>query len=197
MRLVKIQPALLFGWAFVTGRRRAVAIGAVVVLVAAAVATPFIGLSGWADYVELLRRVNTPVTTPHNFTPGAIAYQLGASEAAAGLIQLATYGIAIAAAVWAWLRCDAVTSYVVTIVASQLLSPVLWDHYAMLLLLPTALLLERRWWWAVVIPLGGWLPAAIYPVLFFVALLAPIAGAARDGRPTARRVAAAPAGTAF
>ena len=87
------------------------------------------------------------------------------------------------------MRCDAETSYVVTVVASQLLSPVLWDHYAMLLLLPTALLLQRRQWWAVAIPLAGWLPAPIYPVLFFVALLAPIVGAARDGRPIGRRVA--------
>ena len=176
--LVKVQPALLFGWALVTGRRRAVLVGIVVVLVAAAIATPVIGLAGWADYVELLRRVNTPVTTPHNFTPGAIAYQLGASEATAGIIQLAAYGIAIAACAWAWLRSDAASGYVVTVVASQLLSPLLWDHYAMLLLIPTALLLERRWWWAIAIPLAGWLPSAAYPVMFLVALLAPMVASA-------------------
>ena len=34
--------------------------------------------------------------------------------------------------------------YLVAVVASQLLSPILWDHYAMLLLLPVAYLLRRR-----------------------------------------------------
>ena len=37
--------------------------------------------------------------------------------------------------------------------ASQLLSPVLWDHYAMLLLLPVAWLIDRGQWWAVRVPL--------------------------------------------
>ena len=40
------------------------------------------------DYVALLRQVSSPVTTPHNFTPGAIAYQAGMSEAAAGALQV-------------------------------------------------------------------------------------------------------------
>jgi hypothetical protein len=66
------------------------------------------------------------------------------------------------------------------VTASQLLSPVLWDHYAMLLLLPTAWLLERGRWWALAIPLSTsivliWLPPVVYPVAFWVALLAPIA----------------------
>ena len=35
-------------------------------------------------------------------------------------------------------------SYLTAVVASQLLSPMLWDHYAVLLLLPVAWLLQRR-----------------------------------------------------
>ena len=68
----------------------------------------------------------------------------------------------VAVTVIAWFRIDDEASLAVTVVASQLLSPLLWDHYAMLLLIPTALLLERRHWWAIAIPLAGWLP----PVLF-------------------------------
>jgi len=172
--LVKVQPALLLVWALATGRRRAAAVGVGAAAAAAVLVTPFVGIGAWADYVELLRRVSTPVTTPHNFTLGAVAFQLGAPESAAGILQLAMFGATIAATAWAWVRADAESSYVTTVVATQLLSPLLWDHYAMLLLLPTALLLQRRHWWAAAIPLAGWLPAPAYPVLFLVALVAPI-----------------------
>jgi hypothetical protein len=172
--LIKVQPALLFGWAIATRHWRAAAAGILVCVVAALVITPFIGLASWVDYVDLLRRVSSPITTPHNFTPGAIAFQLGASEGVANIVQLATIAAAVAISGWAWLRTDVESSYVTTVVASQLLSPLLWDHYAMLLLIPTALLLERRHWWAVAIPLAGWLPAPFIPALFLVCLVAPL-----------------------
>ena len=69
----------------------------------------------------------------------------------------------------------------VTIVASQLLTPLLWDHYAVILLLPVAWLLERGRSWAVAFPLLGWislfdshawLPAASVPILMFGCLAA-------------------------
>ena len=50
--------------------------------------------------------------------------------------------LALGVAAWSWLRRDAESSYVTTVVASQLLSLLLWDHYAMLLLLPLAMLLR-------------------------------------------------------
>ena len=76
--IVKIQPGLVLVWALLTRRWAAVAIGAVVLVVAAAVATLVAGgLTVWSDYLALLRNVSDPITTPHNFTPGAVAYQLG------------------------------------------------------------------------------------------------------------------------
>ena len=42
----------------------------------------------------------------------------------------------------------------VAVVATQLVSPLLWDHYAVVLLLPTAWLLARGAWWALAIPLA-------------------------------------------
>ena len=181
--LIKVQPALLFAWALATRRRRAAAAGMAIGLVVAAAVTPLVGFTTWGDYVDLLRRVSTPVTTPHNFTPGAIAFQLGAPETVANLLQLAAFVTAVAVAAWAWLRSDAESAYVTTVVASQLLSPLLWDHYAMLLLIPTALLLERRHWWAVAIPLAGWLPAATYPAAFIVCLIAPLVARSATAAP--------------
>jgi hypothetical protein len=50
----------------------------------------------------------------------------------------------------------------VTIVASQLLSAPLRDHYAVLLLLPVAWLVGRGRTWAALIPLLGWIALFAY-----------------------------------
>jgi hypothetical protein len=57
-----------------------------------------------------------------------------------------------------------------------MVSPIVWAHYAVILLLPVALLLERRQWWAAALPIVTWLPVeALYPVVFAIGLLAPLA----------------------
>jgi hypothetical protein len=178
--IAKLQPGLLLAWAFLTGRRRAFLTGLGLVLAAALVATVVLGPSVWADYVALLRRVSSPVATPHNFTPGAIAWQLGASEALATAIQLGTIVTTAAVVLVAVRRASAEASLVAAIVASQLLSPLLWDHYAIVLLLPTAYLLARGHAWAVAIPLVtslplvGLTPGIVYPIAFGLCLVAPV-----------------------
>jgi alpha-1,2-mannosyltransferase len=200
---VKVQPGLILAWAVLTRRWRAVVIGAIVgmvLVILPVVATGRLGI--WFDFLALLRQVSNPITTPHNFTPGAIAFQQGASEASAGLIQLANTALVALAVVVSALRHPAATSYLVAVVASQLISPVLWDHYAMLLLLPVAALLDRGQWWAVVIPLATsvlLLPVGLapflYPLAFWLALVALLVVGERDARAggVARRTAAAPA----
>ena len=75
------------------------------------------------------------------------------------------------------------------------MSPLVWDHYAIVLLLPTAWLVAHGARWAVAIPLATslpllWLvPAAIYPIVFWAALLGPLL--VRD-RATATPVTATP-----
>ena len=68
----------------------------------------------------------------------------------------------------------------VAVVATQLISPLLWDHYAVVLLVPTAWLLARGAWWALAIPLATVAAARADPAgrrsirsFFVVALLAP------------------------
>ncbi|MBF6605805.1 MAG: DUF2029 domain-containing protein [Chloroflexi bacterium] len=179
--LIKVQPAILFGWALATGRRRAVVIGVVILVGASLVATAIAGSGVWLDYVAILGRVSSPVTTPHNYTPGALAYGAGASLAVATAIQWGWVALAVAIVLGAWWRADAETGYVTTAIASQVISPLLWEHYAMLLLLPTALLLERRQWWAVALPLLPWLGPPAYPIVFLAGLIGPILTAPRRG----------------
>ena len=195
--LIKIQPALLLLWAAASRRLAAVAVAVavgLVVLVAAAVPTG--GPGTWFDYLTMLRNVTDPITTPHNFTAGAIAYQLGAGTAAAAVIQFTVSMLVIAAVVVSARVATPAASYLVAVVASQLLSPLLWDHYALLLLLPAAWLLDRGHRWAVVIPLATSTllipvtPPAVYPVAFLVALVALfVIGTSR--RPGQERIAVA------
>ena len=172
--LVKLQPALLFGWALVTGRRRAVVTGLAVVSAAVVAATVAAGPGAWSDYASYLGRISAPVTTPHNYTAGAIAYAVGVELPVATAIQWASVALAAVAVLYAWWRADADSGYVTTVVGSQVLSPLLWEHYAMLLLIPVALLLERRHWWAVALPLLPWLGPLAYPPVFVAGLLAPL-----------------------
>jgi hypothetical protein len=186
--ILKIQPGLVLVWALLTRRFRAVLAGGSLILAAALVAAVVTGPRSWIDYAVLLRAVSDPIETAHNFTPGAMAWQLGAPVAVAAAIQLVTTLLVLGVVVFAALRASAEASYLVVVVASQLLSPILWDHYALLLLLPTAWLLHRGYWWAVALPLATalpivWaLPPIVYPLSFAAGLLLPLAVGLREGR---------------
>jgi alpha-1,2-mannosyltransferase len=177
---IKLQPAIILVWAALTRRWAAVAVGAAVLVALAVVSTLIAGVGAWSDFVTLVRQVGDPITTPHNFTPGAIAYQLGVSSEVASLIQLASTAIVLVAVVASVRWATAEASYLVAVIASQLLSPVLWDHYAMILLLPVAYLCAAGRWWALAIPLitatplVGITPPIAYPLVFFVTLGATI-----------------------
>jgi hypothetical protein len=173
---IKIQPGLVLAWAALTRRWGAVLAGVVVLAVLAGVATVIAGPGAWSDFWTLIGRVSDPITTPHNFTPGAVAYQLGASRDAASILQWTVMGLVALLVVGAAVGRAPVPSYLVAVVASQLLSPILWDHYAMLLLLPVAWLLDRGHWWAAAIPLAtsvvlvSVIPPVVYPAAFAVTL---------------------------
>ena len=84
--IVKIQPGVVLVWAALDRRWRAIGFAIVILVAAAVLATLVTGFSTWSDYVAVLRQVSAPITTPHNYTPGAIAFQLGAPEALAGRV---------------------------------------------------------------------------------------------------------------
>lgn len=175
---IKLQPGLVLVWALATRRFGAVLAGAVALGVLAVAAVGLAGVGAWPDFLTLLRTVSDPITTPHNFTPGAVAFQLGVPAATATWIQFASTAAVVIVFLIAVRRCSAEASYLVAVIASQLVSPIIWDHYAMLLLLPVAYLLAAGRWWALAIPLvTAWplvdvTPPVIYPFVFWVTLLA-------------------------
>ena len=180
----KLQPILLFGWAFATRRFRAVAIGLCVLLAGAVAAAVVAGPGAWLDWVGLISRVGSnALTAPQVLSVGAIAYRAGVPLPVATVIQWGSALAVGATALLAWLRYPPTVAIVVTAVASVMVSPILWAHYAVILLLPVAFLLDRRQWWAVALPIATWLPVdAIYPVVLVIGLLAPLAMGERRRR---------------
>lgn len=200
--VIKIQPALVIGWALVTGRRRAAVIALGVVALIAAVATVVAGPAAWFQEADLLSRVSKPILTPHGFGVGRLLFAAGVSESVAMAVHLANLALVALVTAFAVWRASAVASYLAVVVASQFLSPVLWDHYALVLLLPVAWLLERGRWWAAVIPLATStvlvaLPVPgspwIYPVVFWVTLIAVTWQGRRDRREASVSTAPNPA----
>jgi hypothetical protein len=179
--VIKLQPVIIFVWAVLTRRWAAVGAGLIAMAAFAVAATLIAGVGAWSDFALLVRQVGDPITTPHNFTPGAVAYQLGVSAGIASVIQLVSTLLVLGAIVVAARLATAEASYLVAVIASQLISPILWDHYAMLLLLPVAYLCSAGRWWALLIPvvaavplIGITLPIA-YPLCFAVALVGTLA----------------------
>ena len=101
------SPASILAWALLTRRWAAVAIGAVVLVALALLATLVAGFGAWTDFLALITRVSDPITTPHNFTPGAVAYQLGVSRDTAALLQWVSMALAALVFVVAALRLGA------------------------------------------------------------------------------------------
>lgn len=182
---IKGQPGILLVWMVLTRRWRALVVAIVVLAGLSVIATLLSGPSAWVDFLTLLRQVNDPIGTVGNMTPGATLYRLGVPADMAGWVQLGSTLTVLVLIAVAALRTTAEASFLVTVIASQLLSPILWDHYGVLLLLPVAYLLSAGIAWAVLIPLAtstilvNVMPPITYPILFFVTLIATIVVGAR------------------
>lgn len=178
--LIKLQPALILGWLAVRREWRAMAWG-LATIAAVTVVAAALGLGAWLDFATLLRNLTNALTVPANLSIGAVAYAYGASPAVAAGIQSANIVVLLAVVVVVASRTSRDAGYLATIVASQVISPIVWDHYALVLLLPVAWLLERRQWWAVLVPLSqAWVllpfvPTIAYPIAFYVTLFGVIA----------------------
>jgi hypothetical protein len=182
--VVKVQPVLLLGWALVAGRARTVAIAIGFVIACVAISSVVFGPGAWIDWANLLVRLSQPLDTPHSVTIGHVALDAGVTLQAAWALQV-SWWVAVAAVVgYCIVRGSATASYLAVVVAAQALSPILWDHYAVMLLLPTAWLCARGVWIAALVPLITSLPLVdttppiAYTVEYALALLL----IAREGR---------------
>jgi hypothetical protein len=174
--LVKLQPIVVVGWLAV--RRLWTGLAGVAVAAAAALGLAIIGLGNWVEMINVLRNLDNAITAPANVSLGAIAYQNGLGVEAATVLGLVGIAAVLGLVVVCGVRSSVEAGFLVAVVASQVVSPIIWTHYALVLLLPVAWLLQRRHWWAALIPVSqAWvllpfMPLEIYPVEFYLVLIA-------------------------
>lgn len=175
--LLKLQPGLLGVWLLTRREWRAAAVAILAALTMTCLAA-LIGLSDWFGFVTLLRSLTNAIDIPVNMAIGATLHTLGLDLAVAGVLQTLNTGVILALVVLAGLKLPRTPGFLIAVVATQLISPIVWAHYALILLLPVAWLLDRRQWWAAAIPLVhvwvliGIVPNWTYAVAFHVTLLA-------------------------
>jgi hypothetical protein len=127
---------------------------------------PIVGFATYTDYVTILRSLPDISTGEHNLSIGGTVSGLGSTGPSLAVVTLVGYAFGLGAIVYGGLRRDRDVAFVMTAVATLVVSPFIHPHYLVLLLLPAALLAERGHWWGLLLPLAGWLPD---PVLPFVA----------------------------
>jgi hypothetical protein len=175
--MIKLQPGLIVVWLALRGSWSGVVAAVATVGVVAGLAA-LVGLGSWVDMLTLVRTLSNATDVPANVSIGAVVYRLGASSALAGAIQLALTVAALVLVVVSARRSSAQAGYLTAVIASQVVSPIMWTHYALVLLLPVAWLLEQRQWWAAIVPIGlAWVllpftPLEAYPIAFYVTLVA-------------------------
>lgn len=144
------------------------------------ISLPFVGVSTYLDYVKLLRNLSDVTAVANNMALGATFSRFGVGDTLANLALLVGYAAAIGAMLFS-LRRDREISFMVTLGATLLLAPVLWDHYLVTALVPAAFLLERghRWGLALGVLVLPWIPGIGVPLLALAAMLAPLLAAPR------------------
>jgi hypothetical protein len=169
-----IRPAMGAIWLWWIVRRQWRAVAWLVVGFAGIVliSLPFVGLPPWVQFATVLRNVHDVMGVERNLDLGSTALSLGLTPALANLCLIAGYVLAIGAIVLG-LRRDREIGFAVTLMATLVLSPLLWDHYLTNLLVPAALLAARGRRWGVLLPMLGWLPQVMLPAVAVAGMLLP------------------------
>ena len=138
------------------------------------VSLPFVGPSAYADYLRLVRNLSDVTGVAHNLDLGSTVARLGLAGTPATVALVAGYAAAVAAVLLS-LRRDREVSFMVTLGATLLVSPILQDHFLVSALIPAAFLLERGRRWGVLLAVGAllWVPAPAVPLIALAAMLAP------------------------
>lgn len=171
--LVRPTLAVVPAWQALRRRWRPIAWTVGALIVVGLVTLPFVGPRAYLDYLTVLRNVSDVLGAQRNVDLGSVVAGLGLPQPWPTLAYLLGAGIGVAIIVVASRR-DASAGYVATVGASLLLAPLLWAHYLVGLLLPAALLADRGRRWGLLLPLLGWLPEPLLPLVAVAAALLPL-----------------------
>src|SRR3954471_3747005 len=169
-----VRPAMGVIWVWWIVRRQWQAAAWTVLGFAAIVviSLPFVGINPWLQYVSVLRHISHVMGVQRNLDFGSTALSLGLPYWLGVVFLVSGYVLAIGAIIMG-LRRDREIGFAVTLMATLLLSPLLWDHYLTNLIIPAALLASRGRRWAVLLPLLGWLPLLLLPLVAVAGMLLP------------------------
>jgi glycosyl transferase family 87 len=149
--------ALIGGWWLLRGLWRPVVWTAIAGVAIVLATLPFVGIERWFELLTVLRNVSNVTGVRANLDLGSSVLLMGGPAWLAQVALYAGYAIAIGAVLMS-LRRDRELSFVVTVMATLMLSPLLWDHYLTNLLIPAAFLASRGRWWGLALPLLVWAP---------------------------------------
>ena len=196
---IRTTMAVIAAWWVLRRQWRAVAwtvIGGAALVIAS---LPFVRIDTWFQYASVLRNVSDVTGVARNVDFGSTGLALGVPAGLSALFLVAGYALAFGAILFS-LRRDREIGFAVTLMATLLLSPLLWDHYLTNLIVHGALLAARGRRWGVLLPLLGWLPALLLPFATAAGMLLPFAARDRGkaelqvGRDEAEAIADADAG---
>lgn len=179
--VMTIRPVmgLVLVWSLLRRRWRFAAWTIGVGLVIIVLSLPAVGIQGYLDFFTVLRNASGVTGQDNNLDLGSTIARLGWGPLPAALALYGGFALGIGAML-ASLRFDRETGLMVTIGATLLVSPLLWDHYLALSILPAAFLAQRGRRWGLLLPLLVWLPPIVTPLLAVAATLLPFLVARRS-----------------
>jgi len=125
-------------WAAATRGLRSAGLAAAVGLAATAAAWAVVGFDGFSGYPALLRRL-AEIHAEDSYSLVGIAAALGFEPPIGQVLMLIAGGALIAACVELGRQGDERRAFTCAIVATLALSPIVWQHYLVLLVVPLAL----------------------------------------------------------
>jgi alpha-1,2-mannosyltransferase len=132
----------IFVWMLATRRIRAAAMAALIGIFVTLAAWASIGFDGLRSYPDLLERLSD-IQADRSYSIVGMAATLGLGSTVGNVLTVAVGLSLLAACIVLARRSDDARSFVCAIVATLVLSPIVWLHYLVVLLVPMAILRPR------------------------------------------------------
>ena len=151
-----------------------------------------VGIDGYRDYVSVLGNMVTPGAGSENRDLGSTLVSLGLDEEWIDLVRLGSIALGVVL-VLLGLRRDRELGFMITLAASMLMVPLMWEYYLIMLALPLALLADRWRPLVLLVLVLSWTPSFFAPVLLLLtlALLFVLPAPPRPDSPLTERAAEA------